>query len=341
MLPISAPLHTTLTSGLVALCLTLILFGVILCQVFAYMRMYKSDLHLFKALVTAILIGETAHTALASYASYFYMVLNFGNWEVTSSSNLGLMVSNPSTLSFQPLILTINIVLCQYFFIRRLYYVLPHYLRRWYIFIASSVVAVASGLAIGKSALKACPQLGARDNAPLALTVELVVHNTYSEWIDYNWLVSACFAITAAVDIVILVGLVTSLHKSRTGIKRTDTLLDILIVYACSTGLVTCLLSTTCLLVNLLEGGELFIIPVSFVAAKIYAIAVLAVLNSRQTLAEKADGPLDTEWLGLSNLKFTVPRTEDHLEVGVHVLDNRLHSAQRSSWTGTPRRAST
>ncbi|KAI0770241.1 hypothetical protein C8Q74DRAFT_884677 [Fomes fomentarius] len=256
-MPTIAPLHTTLTCGLVALCITLLLFGVILSQVFTYARTYKSDGRVFKALVTAIMIGEAAHTALASYASYFYMILNFGNPEVTSGSNLS------STFSFQPLILTIDILLCQYIFIHRLYYVLPHCLRRYYIFLAFSLVLSATGLAI-------------------VLTVELVVHSSYSEWLNYKWLVSACFAITAAADIIILVGLVTSLHKSRTGIKRTDTLLDILIVYACSTGLVTCFLSTTCLLVNLLE--------------------------------EKADGPLDTEWLGLSNLKFTVPRTEDHVE---------------------------
>ncbi|KAI0770249.1 hypothetical protein C8Q74DRAFT_885336 [Fomes fomentarius] len=84
----AAPLHTTLTSGLVALCLTLILFGVILCQVFIYLRTYNSDSRIFKALVIAILIGETVHTAFISYSSYFYMVLNFGNQEVTSSSNL-------------------------------------------------------------------------------------------------------------------------------------------------------------------------------------------------------------------------------------------------------------
>ncbi|KAI0770248.1 hypothetical protein C8Q74DRAFT_1274376 [Fomes fomentarius] len=92
-------------------------------------------------------------------------------------------------------------------------------------------------------------------------------------------------------------------------------------------------LSTTCLLVNLLEGDALFIIPVSVVAAKIYAIAVLAVLNARQTIAQKADGPLDTEWLGLSSLRFTNPHTvEDRAEVDVHgVVDNPLHSAQLGS----------
>ncbi|KAI0800302.1 hypothetical protein C8Q74DRAFT_1396378 [Fomes fomentarius] len=306
-MPTSAPLHTTLTARLVTLCITLILFGVLLWQVFMYVCTYKSDSRIFKAMVTAIF--------------YFYMILNFGNQEVTSSSNLG-------TLSLRlPLVPATDI--------NDRHPSLPIALLR-VATLSKAMAYLYCRLAIGKSTLKAYLQLGAhvvtRCQMPLlALTVELVVHNTYSEWFHYNWLVSACFAITVAGDIIILIGLVTSLRKSRTGIKSTASFLSTTCLLVIGSSLAIHLRALISTVQNLLEGDELFIIPVSVVAAKIYAIAVLAVLNSRQTLAEKADRPLNTEWLGLSNLKSTAPHTEDHVEVGVRVLDHgSLLSAQHS-----------
>ena len=54
-----------------------------------------------------------------------------------------------------------------------------------------------------------------------------------------KYLVSARNAAATVTDVLLTSILVYSLHKSRTGIKRTDSMINVLIMYAVNTGLLT------------------------------------------------------------------------------------------------------
>ena len=54
-----------------------------------------------------------------------------------------------------------------------------------------------------------------------------------------KYLVSARNAASTVTDVLLTSILVYSLHKSRTGIKRTDSMINVLIMYAVNTGLLT------------------------------------------------------------------------------------------------------
>ncbi|KAI0755037.1 hypothetical protein C8Q80DRAFT_1117547 [Daedaleopsis nitida] len=258
MTPDGPPLHDALTSGLIALCFGFMLYGVILCQVLQYFREYKDDPLLFKAVVMTVLVGETAHTILGLYVGYYYLIQNFGNGELIGTWCLALSVLSPLCLiqtfvyckltphssQLEPIIMALTIVSCQYIFLHRLY------------FYRSNTTVVQTVVYRFHISLA------------IALAVEQILDVTYDHWLKYKWLVSASFAITSGGDIFIAAMLVTTLHKSRTGIKRTDTLLDMLIIYALSSAVTSSILSTTCLLVTLLEGNNFTIIPVSVVATK-------------------------------------------------------------------------
>ncbi|KAI0363848.1 hypothetical protein BV20DRAFT_82121 [Pilatotrama ljubarskyi] len=53
------------------------------------------------------------------------------------------------------------------------------------------------------------------------------------------WLSSAAFGICVASDVLVTATLIWVLRRSRTGFKRTDTIIEVLITYSICTGLVT------------------------------------------------------------------------------------------------------
>ena len=50
---------------------------------------------------------------------------------------------------------------------------------------------------------------------------------------------SAGVGIASLADTIMTAALIFSLHRSRTGVKRTDSLINVLILYAINTGLLT------------------------------------------------------------------------------------------------------
>ncbi|KAJ3018782.1 hypothetical protein NUW54_g252 [Trametes sanguinea] len=90
--------------------------------------------------------------------------------------------------------------------------------------------------------------------------------NNATEW--PSWMTSAAFAAAVAIDILLAATLVVTLHKSRTGFKRTDSLIDLLIVYTINTGLVTGVFGVLSLIFALVWPDSLIWSACNLVATK-------------------------------------------------------------------------
>ncbi|KAI0776753.1 hypothetical protein BD413DRAFT_228406 [Trametes elegans] len=86
-------------------------------------------------------------------------------------------------------------------------------------------------------------------------------------------------------DIQVTAVLVCALWRSRTGLKRTDSLIDTLILYTASTGLMNCLLNALDIVLALAYPKTMIYTSFSVVLVKVYGISFLVALNSRHTLA--------------------------------------------------------
>ncbi|CDO71979.1 hypothetical protein BN946_scf184943.g13 [Trametes cinnabarina] len=91
-----------------------------------------------------------------------------------------------------------------------------------------------------------------------------------------SWMVSVAYGFAVSSDLILTGALVFVLQKSRTGSKRTNNILDTLIIYTINTGLLTSIVSVFAFVFALVIPGNLIYAAVSIVGAKLYANSVLA-----------------------------------------------------------------
>ncbi|KAL4256227.1 hypothetical protein AB1N83_011608 [Pleurotus pulmonarius] len=93
-----------------------------------------------------------------------------------------------------------------------------------------------------------------------------------------------------AADLSIAVALVFWLLKSRTGFKRTDSLLNTMMVYAVNTGLLTTICGFTSLVTYAARRNDLVFLGFFFVLSELLINAMLASFNARQCMRRDASG---------------------------------------------------
>ncbi|TBU53313.1 hypothetical protein BD310DRAFT_909593 [Dichomitus squalens] len=135
-----------------------------------------------------------------------------------------------------------------------------------------------------------------------AATIETFMIPTFQEFEHLEWLISVGSAQAITADILLTTVLIITLHRSRTGIKRTDSILDVLILYAISTGLLTTIFNALAFLstrFDVLIGGsaskkhDLHCIlhhcheMNANDIQKVYANTLLVALNTRDSLSKR------------------------------------------------------
>ncbi|EJD07251.1 uncharacterized protein FOMMEDRAFT_100412 [Fomitiporia mediterranea MF3/22] len=91
-------------------------------------------------------------------------------------------------------------------------------------------------------------------------------------------------AVSAVADAAIAACLVILLHRNRSGFKRSDTIINLLIAFAINTGLLTSLCAILGLIVGLVREDTLLFMFFYLLIVRLYMNSLLASLNSRNTL---------------------------------------------------------
>ncbi|KAI0326506.1 hypothetical protein GY45DRAFT_1373911 [Cubamyces sp. BRFM 1775] len=230
----------------------LILYGLTVHQTYRYVRLYPKDKIWLKVLVSGIFVFETMNTALPLIAVYYHLVTNYFN-------PLSLLEGHWSTRLLTPI--------SSSFYVYRVYHIGPYYTYR-------ICVAVAVILMVGVFAFTA------------AATVE-AFRLSLNDFQHVSWLVSVSFGCAVFADMFLTGALITVLWKSRTGFRRTDSLIEVLVVYSINTGLLTSIFGFLGFVFAIILPGNLIYIGISIVGIKLYANSVLAVLNSRKSLSDR------------------------------------------------------
>jgi len=89
-----------------------------------------------------------------------------------------------------------------------------------------------------------------------------------------------------AADVLIATSLCVSLSRRRTGFKRTNSLINVLMLYAINSSLLTSLCSIASLVTFALWPTELIYVAVFFLQSKLYTISLFASINNREYLKE-------------------------------------------------------
>ncbi|KAF7979920.1 hypothetical protein HWV62_40328 [Athelia sp. TMB] len=242
-------LDNTMGATLIGVIVAAALWGVACVQVYVYYSTYPKDPWHLKTLVAAVLISDTVHQILISHSIYTYLVTNFGN-----DVELGNIVWS---ILVEVLFSGITGLLVQSFLAFRVY---KFSNRNVYI---TGLVAL---LVIGE----------------FNYTIKAFHIKTYVALTALKGPSMTINAIGAAGDVLIALVLCTMLQKSRTGFKRSDTMITKLILFSVNTGLLTSICAVASL-VSILAAPTTFIY-IAFFFNMVYSNTLMATLNARRAI---------------------------------------------------------
>ncbi|RDX42354.1 hypothetical protein OH76DRAFT_108400 [Lentinus brumalis] len=291
-LPRFPALDNTLGAVLIGTGISSILAGVSLHQVFRYFRRYPKDNLSCKATVSILCLLDTLHEVLIIHVCYFYLISNyFKPWSLISGVwSLRLVVPATGAIS------TVSHV----FFARRVL-ILSGSKRM------TLPVALITTLLV-LSEIVFCS----------VTTVYLFLDKTFTRFVDHSsWLISTSLGTRVVCDIVITGAMIYQLRISRTGFRKTDSILDLLILFAINTGLLTSVVNLASVITAVLWPDALVYCGIYIVSSKLYSISVLTVLNSRRSRNKHSaenNKEQDTTWMEMSDRISAACRTGTNLE---------------------------
>ncbi|KAI0706387.1 hypothetical protein C8Q76DRAFT_157258 [Earliella scabrosa] len=208
---LSKRVSTTYGAVLIGNCVGLVLYGVVLHQAFRYYRLYPRDSWILKCLVGFVVILETFNSVLNVHICYHFLT--------NALVNPARLTQSIWSIALLPVASGGLVVACQSFFARRIILIGRH---------CRPIATVVIILLIGDA----------------ASTVEAFTTKTLERFSQVTWLFSVGSGIVTLADVIITTVLIVALRRSRTGFKGTDALIDVLILYAVNTGLLTGVFNT-------------------------------------------------------------------------------------------------
>ncbi|KAI0656129.1 hypothetical protein C8Q70DRAFT_393158 [Cubamyces menziesii] len=234
-------LGNTYGAFLLGTCFGLMLYGLTIYQTYRYSRLYPKDRLWIKCLIAGIALLETVHTILCIAAVYQQLVTHY--FEPAT-----LVAGNHRALSALVPVAGFTIILCQCFYVHRVYQLGSHYGYKVLVFIAIACMICEVAFLV-------------------ATTVE-VFRLDLARFPHLSWLVSATFGSAALAEVFLTGMLIVTLLRSRTGFKRTDSTIEVLVIYSVNTGFLVGVFDLLSFVFALILPGNLIYVSVGSVGVK-------------------------------------------------------------------------
>ncbi|KAI0706649.1 hypothetical protein C8Q76DRAFT_750225 [Earliella scabrosa] len=232
--------------------------GVIYHQGFQYFRLYPTnDARILKVWVTVMLILETINCVLTLHICYAYMIEHYFDPAY-------LLAAPVWSMKILPLPACLSAVITEGFFARRVWLVSPP---------SRPLVVLAVML---EFAFFGCY---------LAISVTGWNASNAAIYLNHTWLVALGSGFVGLANVMMTSVLIHVLRRGRTGIKRTNWTIDMLIRYAFGTGLLLCVFEVVNIIVSTVWSRSLIFLPICIILTKISSSSFLVALNIRNELS--------------------------------------------------------
>ncbi|KAH9037024.1 hypothetical protein EDB84DRAFT_1560746 [Lactarius hengduanensis] len=244
---------------LIAAILSSILYGVTWLQVYSYYNSHSSrDRWPLRSFVAFLMFVDTANLVFVIYQTYQLVVTNFGVYLPTEYPPWGqARISLLKAIALSSAVLDICV---QHFYAYRIYC-------RWrspYLPAAISVISLIEfGLGLGMF-LPSVPLFG---------------------------FFVATLSVKVLCDVFITVGMVYTLLTNRTRVRRTNSVLNLLAIYAVNCGTLHLVFAISSVILFAKSPYTLKYTPSLLIMIRLSLCAFMAILNSRDNLRETLDGP--------------------------------------------------
>ncbi|KAM5540773.1 hypothetical protein V8D89_005417 [Ganoderma adspersum] len=264
-----------LACGLVAVVVSTAVYGITILQAYIYFRSSKKDSRGMRSFVALLFILDTISLALAVSALFEYVVADFGE--------IWLLLKMPLSLVYENVVTYFIAALTQCFFAHRLWAMSKHNIA-----LVGGII-VLSFSALGPGLVLCVFEYQKPDNIAIA-SVEIRV------------LAGISTGLEAVCDIVILIALSYYLHSKRTGFKRTDSVINRLIMYAVNRGALTAICKVCLNITFVAFPGHFFHLPFALLAGKLYCNTLLATLNAQKALRADGDNVMEVSTLIINHV---------------------------------------
>lgn len=253
--PVHLVLDNTFGAMLVGVFISAALWGVTCIQTFIYYTTYHSDgLHL-KMIVGFVWVFDTVHQILICHTAYTYLISHFGDVDF-----LTVLVD---TLVVEVFFTGFVAVLVQCFFAMRVW-----------VLSGKNVIITTVVMSFVLSEFAAV----------MAYGVQGVKYTKLADLGNLKALSISVNALAASGDIIIAATLCWLLSRSRTGFKRSDSMITKMIAFCVNTGLVTSVCALGSLITIVVLPNAFVYIAFYFTLSRLYSNSLLATLNARQSL---------------------------------------------------------
>ncbi|KAF9514206.1 hypothetical protein BS47DRAFT_1392639 [Hydnum rufescens UP504] len=132
---------------------------------------------------------------------------------------------------------------------------------------------------------------------------------------ECTWLVEAWFIIQAIADVVIATYMCILLRRRRTGFPKTDSVINRMVLYTISTGLITSVLSCFLLGMVFKHGYHFSVVVIGLSLGAFYSVTMLTNLHLRTRLRARLDTPTPLELINSSIKKRIQQNVGDYRSV--------------------------
>ncbi|RDB29940.1 hypothetical protein Hypma_013791 [Hypsizygus marmoreus] len=253
-------IHYNMGSMLVGVIVSAVLLGVSFVQTFYYYMSYPKDPWYLKGLVALTVIFDTVHLIFISHTIYHYLVSNYNN-----PAALDLLIWSV-VMEALPTGLTGALVQC--FYTTRVWR-----LSNKNMLLTGFILLIVFGNA-------GC------GTAWVILAIQL---KTYTDLLRISPLTNTINALSTTADVLIAATLCLMLHRARTGFKRSDSMINKLMLFVVNTGVLTSLCAIGSLISLIVSPNTLVYASFYFCIGRLYTNSFLATLNARKSITGRVD----------------------------------------------------
>ncbi|KAG6855596.1 hypothetical protein H0H87_000391 [Tephrocybe sp. NHM501043] len=113
--------------------------------------------------------------------------------------------------------------------------------------------------------------------------------DTFDQLLEISPITISINALSTAADVIIAASLCYMLHRARTGFKRSDSMINRLMLFVVNTGVLTSLCAIASLISLVASPLTLIYATFYFCIGRLYTNSFLATLNARKTITGKVD----------------------------------------------------
>ncbi|KAH9934009.1 uncharacterized protein BXZ73DRAFT_100847 [Epithele typhae] len=233
------------------------MYGIIVHQLFQYFVKYPKDPLFLKLWVILAFVTETTTIVISMFGSYHYSIVNWTNPEILDERP-------PTAIVILPVIMTMTPVIVELFFARRVWLLGPRY---------RPVVVIAFLLLCGFFVpYPTMAVLGFNDPNPAVYFKRIAMVSRIA------------VPLVEVADLMLTTVLVYVLHKSHSGFRRTDTLIDLLIKYVVTTQSSICVFLTMTMVLAMVSTDTLVSFAAEMFLCKLHVCVFYTTLNVRDKI---------------------------------------------------------